>query len=185
MFDIKRCKYIIFVMAVALFFLMGAVGCDAPEEDVTVEEEEITEEEVEEEEEESENDEDDHYETAEEVVPMSDRNVALDEDLSSMLEEIFEEEAKLVQTGEIDALAYVVDRVITPDDVSEMKDLLEENGYETVGTQAKENFYDLNLSVSEDVLEERYDGEMGGNMYLQMWTAEEGEDAQKIVVKFL
>lgn len=132
-----------------------------------------------------ETEEDDPYATAEIVEPVDDKNIAIHEDVGAVLGEVFEEEPKLVETGGITRASYVVDRVITSDDVLEIKDLLAEKGYETRNSSTEGDKYELDLSISEDVLEEKYDGDPGGNMYLNIWTAEEGENAQRIQVETL
>ncbi len=175
MFDVKRWRYGIFPLAVVLLFMMGIFGCEIDEEEANNgeirEEEEI--------------DEDNPYDEAEEIVPMEDRIIAMDEDFRAVLEEIFAKEPKLVSTSEFQPVNYVVDRVITDDDVSKIKALLEEKGYETVKTSAEENEYEFDISISEETLEEKYEGNVGGNMYVVVSTAEEGEEAQRIYVKTL
>ena len=205
MFDVRRWKHAGVILTVILFLLAGAFGCgNGEEEAINGEVEEANgEEEVEEveevngeeevdeveetngEEEEADLEEDDPYEEAVEIEPMQERNVVLDEDFRSVLVKVFEKEAKLVSAGDINALVYIVDRVITSDDVKEIMDLLEEKGYETVGTKIDEHRYELNISIAEELMEEKYDGDPGGNMYVKMWTAEEGEDAQMIMITFL
>lgn len=133
-------------------------------------------------EEEDETDKEGLYATAETVEPIQEKNVAMHEDFSEVLGEVFEEEPKLVETGGIDRVSYVTNRVITSDDVMEIKDLLAEKGYETRNSSTEGDKYQLDLSISEDVLEEKYNGDPGGNMYFKMWTAEEGENAQRIKV---
>jgi len=130
-------------------------------------------------------DEDNPYYQAEEVAAIGSRNEALDEDFRLVLSQIFEEEPKLVESGEITALSYVVDRPITSEDVTDIKELLEIEGYETVATSSEDDEYELDISLTEELLEDKYDGDPGGNMYVVFWTTEEGEDAQKIEVKFL
>ena len=127
---------------VALLFMLGTFGCGPSEseektptngeeekeaekvEEVEEDEEETVEEDEakDEEEKDDEIEEDNPYDEAEEVAPMMDRNVVLDEDFSSVLE---------------------------------------------------------------DVLEEKYDGDAGGNPYVSIYTTEEGENTQKIVITFL
>lgn len=128
---------------------------------------------------------DNPYYEAEEVEPIQNRNVALDEDFSSVLVNVFDEDPKIVSTGDITALEYIVDRVITSDDVKEIEALLDEKGYETVGSDIDAQEYTLDISIDEDIVEEKYDGDPGGNMYVSIYTAEEGENAQKIVITFL
>ena len=126
------------------------------------------------------------YTEAETIIPIDDRNVVIHEDLSSVLEEVFEEEAKLVDSGNITVLTYVVNREITSDDAIEIKDLLAEKGYGTERASTKDGFYDLDISITEEVLEEKYDGDFGGNPYIQVWTNERGEEnAQMVIVKAL
>lgn len=140
-------------------------------------EEEVVQDENEDEEENT--DEDDPYISAETVEPVAAINVEMDKHFREVLGEVFEEEPKLVSTGDILILSYVVDRTITSDDVMEISDLLEENGYELEGTDTKENEYDLNFSA------EMLHAEYNGNIYVLISTAEEGEDAQKIEVRIL
>jgi len=126
------------------------------------------------------------YTEAETIIPIDDRNVVMHEDLGSVLEEVFEEEAKLIDSGDITVLAYVVNREITSDDATEIKDLLAEKGYETERTSTKDGFYDLDVSITEEVLEDKYNGDFGGNPYIQVWTNERGEEnAQMVIVKAL
>ncbi len=167
---------VIFLVVIALavggwyfFFEYEAEEVDVDEEEVVIEEDDV-EEDV---------DTDDPYETAETVVPMQERNEVLHEDFSYVLGEVFEKEPKLVSSGDILVLSYVVDRVITSDDVSEIRDLLVEEGYELVGTDAREDSYDLNFSV--EVLGQEY----SGNFYVLIHTVEEGESAQKIEIRIL
>lgn len=202
MFNVKRCRYKILPLAVVLLLLLGTFGCgpSESEEEIPNGEEEVEEtkeevekaetptngeKEVKETKEEAEIEEDNPYDEAEEIAPMEDRTITMDEEFKSVLEEVFEKEPKLVSTSGIEPLNYVVDRVITTDDVSKIKDLLEEKGYETVDTRAEGNEYEFDISISEEVLEEKYDGDVGGNMYVVIWTAEEGEEAQKIYVRTL
>ncbi len=130
-------------------------------------------------------DEDNPYHQAEEITPIGSRNEVMDEDFRLVLNEIFEEEPKLVKSGEITALSYIVDRPITPEDVTDIKELLEVEGYETAATSSEDDEYELDISLTEELLEDKYDGDLGGNMYVVFWTTEEGEDAQKIEVKLL
>lgn len=126
------------------------------------------------------------YTQAETIIPIDDRNVVMHEDLGSVLEEVFEEEAKLIDSGDITVLAYIVNREITSDDATEIKDLLGEKGYVTERTNTKDGFYDLDISITEEVLEEKYGGDFGGNPYIQVWTNERGEEnAQMVIVKAL
>lgn len=188
MFKVKRWRYGILTLAVALFLLLGAFGCGNGEEEATngeVTEEEYNGEDVVREEEEEELAEENPYHEAEAIVPIEDRIVTMDEDFRSVLEEIFTNEPKLVSTSGAQPLEYVVDRVITTDDVSQIKDLLAEKGYETDGTRAEGNEYELDIFIPEEVLAEKYEGDAGGNMYVVFWTAEEGEEAQKIYVRTL
>ncbi len=185
MINIKRRRHLILFMAVAFIFLMGLFGCGAEAEepmDETLdnqEQEEAEEDLVPDEDEDVDTEEENPYDLAEEIIPMDDRNVAMDENFSSVLEKVFEKDPKLVESGEILALAYVVGRVITADDVTKIRGLLEEEGYELVGTDIEEDKYELNLSA--EILGQKYDG----NIYVVFWTAEEGENAQKIEVRIL
>ncbi len=170
-------KYIVVFVVVAIlavggwyFFLQDETEeVDLPEEEVTTEETDV-EEDV---------DTDNPYDTAETVVPMQERNEVLHGDFSYVLGEVFEKEPKLVRSGDILVLSYVVDRIITTDDVSEIRDLLIEEGYEPEGTDAGEDSYDLNFSA--EILDQEY----SGNLYVLIHTAEEGEDAQRIEVRKL
>ncbi len=121
------------------------------------------------------------YTTAKTVEPIEDDNIAMHEDFSAVLEEVFGEEPKLVGTGSITRLRYKVNKVISADDVMEAKNLLAEKGYELKDSNAGENKYDLDLSVSEDVLEDKYDGSVGGSMSILFWTNE----SQKVEIKTL
>lgn len=178
MFDIKRWRYALISLGCVFLLLLGSFGCGNGEEEAANDH-------VNGEDDDEQVDEENPYDDAEKIVPVSDRIIAMDEDFRSVLKEIFEEEPKLVSTSEFNPLVYVVDRVITPDDVSEIKELLGNNGYETAGTEAEENRYELDISISGEVMEEKYEGDVGGNMYVEIWTAEEGEKAQKIYVKTL
>jgi len=186
MFDVRRWKPAGVVLTITLLLLLGAFGCGNGQEEAINGEEEVDEvEETNGEEEEADVEEVDPYEAAVEIEPMQDRNVVLDEDFRSVLVEVFEKEAKLVSAGDINALVYIVDRVITSDDVKKIMDLLEEKGYETVGTEIDEHMYELDISIAEELMEEKFDGDPGGNMYVKMWTTEEGENAQMIMITFL
>ncbi len=123
--------------------------------------------------------EEDPYEIAETVYPIQERNMVMHETFEVVLEEVFEREPKLVDSGDILALSYVVDRIITPDDVSQISELLEEEGYELEGVETEDDSYDLNLSA--EILEQEYEG----NIYVLVHTAEEGETAQRIEVRIL
>lgn len=189
MLGFRRWRHVVSLLAVVLI-LVGVSGCGNGEEvEVNGEKEEVEvndkEEEVDNEEGIAEIDEVNPYDEAEKTVPMDDRNIVMDEDFRSVLNEIFEKEPKLVSTGNILALSYVVDRVITTDDVTKIKELLEEKGYETIGTSTGGNEYEFGISVSEENLEEKYEGNVGGSMYVVIWTAEEGENAQRIKVRLL
>ena len=182
MIDMKRRKHLGFFMAIALLFLVGIFGCGTKDQDPAddpLNEENGREEDPAPKEEEAGVEEEDPYVLAEEIVPIDDRNIAMDEDFRSALEEIFEKEPKLVNAGEILALSYVVDRTITGDDVTEMKALLEERGYGLVGTKIEEDRYELNVSA--EILDQYYNG----NIYVMFFTAQEGEHAQNIDVKIL
>ncbi len=172
-------KITIIVLLIIVLLVGGWYFFYEYEQEDPVEEE--TEEEVAEKEEDVE-EKDDPYEVAEEVAPMSDRNVAMDKDLREIFEEVFGEDPKLTESGEILALSYVVNRNITSDDVSEVKDMLEdaEHGdYEVVGTESQENEYELNLSA--EIEGEEYNN----NIYIRLFTDEEGEKSQRIEVRFL
>ncbi|MGM0482552.1 MAG: hypothetical protein ACQEP6_01655 [Patescibacteria group bacterium] len=171
---------VIIILAVAawLFFYSNEEAPDQEQE--PNEEEEVAQNENEEEDNDAEGDEEDNpYDTAETVEPMAERNVVMDEDIREVLGEVFEKEPKLVESGDILILSYVVDRTITSDDVTEIKDLLQEKDYELEGTDARENEYDLNFSA--EILDQEYNG----NIYVLVHTAEEGENAQKIEVRIL
>jgi len=191
MFDFKHWKFRTLFVAVVLILMLGAIGCGEEEEALNGEKENDDQEEVNgkqeaaKEEDKEEIDEDNPYEEAEEIVPMEDRIITMDEEFSSVLKEVFEKEPKLVSTGDIQPLDYVVNRVITTDDVTKIKDLLEEKGYETVDSSIEGNEYEFDISITEEILEEKYEGDVGGNMYVVIWTAEEGENAQKIYVRTL
>ncbi len=122
---------------------------------------------------------DNPYAAAKTVDPIQDRNVKMDEDFREILGEVFEKEPKLVESGNILILSYVVDRTITSEDVTEIKDRLQEKDYELEGTESKENEYDLNFSA--EILDQEYNG----NIYVLVHTTEEGENAQKIEVRIL
>jgi len=124
-------------------------------------------------------DEDNPYEVAETVVPMSPRNEIMHETFNKVLGEVFGEEPKLVNSGDILALAYVVNRVITPEDASEARDLLAEEGYELEGTLTGEDLYELHLSA--EILEQEY----RGNIHAEFYVTEEGEETQIIKVLVL
>ena len=128
----------------------------------------------------------DPYEEAEAIVPVDERNVAIDNDLTPILESVFEDSPKLIDSGDIRTLTYVVSREITSDDVVEIRELLTDVGYETTRTDSEEDFYELDISITEEVLEEKYDGDFGGNPYIEIWTTERGEEnGQMIIVKVL
>ncbi|MGM0439149.1 MAG: hypothetical protein ACQEP3_01790 [Patescibacteria group bacterium] len=171
---------IIILLGVGWFFLQDEVEEPAAENGEEVEEE------VEESEEEMDEETEDPYTEAEIIDPIDDRNLTMHEDLSTVLEEVFEQEAKLIDSGDVTVLTYVVNREITSDDAGEISDLLAEKGYETERTDSKDGFYDLDISITDEVLEEKYDGDFGGNPYIQVWTTERGEEnAQMIIVKAL
>ncbi len=150
------------------------------EEETEAETEETEEKEPETNEEENEEKEN-PYLTAKTVEPIEDDNITMHEEFSAVLEEVFGEEPKLIGTGGITRLRYIVNRVISADDVMEAKNLLAEKGYELKDSNAGENKYDLDLSISEDVLENKYDGSVGGSMSILFWTTE----AQKVEIKTL
>ena len=128
----------------------------------------------------------DPYEGAETITPIDDRNVTISEDLSPILESVFEDSPKIIDSGDVRALTYVVNREITSDDVVEIRELLTDAGYETTRTESEEDFYELDISITEEVLEEKYDGDFGGNPYIEIWTTESGEEnGQMIIVKVL
>lgn len=122
----------------------------------------------------------DPYSAAESVAPIQELNVEMHSDFEPILEELFEKEPKLIKTGDVVILAYVADRVITSEDVTEIKDfLVEEKGYEFEGVESEEGVYDLNFSA--EILGQSYNG----NIYVQIFAVEEGENAQKIIVRIL
>ncbi len=124
-------------------------------------------------------DEEGPYEEAETVVPMDPRNETMHETFELVLGEIFEKEPKLINSGDVLALAYIVDRVITPNDVSEVRDLLGEAGYELEGTRTEEDLYELHLSA--EILGQEY----RGNIHVEFYLTEEGEKAQIIKILVL
>ncbi len=124
-------------------------------------------------------DEDNPYYAVEEVQPITERNIVMHEDFASVLEEIFGEEPKLVETGDVLALSYVVNRVIEDDDIPEIISFLEERDYRLEGTDSDADSHDLNFSA--EILEQEY----RGNIYVLIHTTEEGEDAQKVNVRIL
>ncbi len=164
----------VLIVLIALLLIGGGVWYfmqeEAEELDTPSEEEVIPEEEV---------DRDNPYETAETVVPVQERNEVMHETFGAVLEEVFEKEPRLVSSGDILVLSYIVDRAITPDDVAEVRSFLEEEGYELEGTDIEDDSYDLNFSAK--ILDYDYQG----NIYVLISTAEEGEDTQTIEVRIL
>ncbi len=184
-------KLAIVIVIIVVLLLAGGWWYFYGQEDLVEEEreEEVDEETEEERDEETEEErdearEDDPYHQAETVVPVSDRNMLMDEDLRSIFEEVFGEAPKLTNTAEEGlVLSYVVNRNITPDDVIEVREMLEDRGhhgeYEVVGTDSQENEYELNLAA--EIAGEEY----GGNIYALFYTDEEGENSQRIEISFL
>ncbi len=148
-------------------------------EDEETEDEEIDAEENQEQEEE-EASEEDVYEQAETVVPMSDRNVTMDEDFREMFEDIFEQDLKLTKSDEITALRYVAPRVINDEDVTAIRDLIEEDDNYTIeGFDSEGSRYEINVSTTVN------GQEYNNNVYLNFYTDQEGERAQVIEIKIL
>lgn len=125
--------------------------------------------------------EDNPYYKAKTLVPMQERNIAMHEVFNPILKEIFGKEPKLVKTGDILILEYVVNRSSTTDDVTEIRDSLIEKDYEFVGADTGDGEYDLNFSA--EILGQYYNG----NIYVQMFTAEYYEEDlhQRIFVRIL
>ncbi len=122
----------------------------------------------------------DPYETAETVVPMSPRNETMHEHFKKVLGQVFEKDPKLVGSGDITALAYIVDRVITTDDVFQIRDLLQEEGYDLSGTDVKGSRYELSFSA--EILDQEY----RGNIFVIISTSQETEEyTQRIEVRIL
>lgn len=181
MFAFVYQKSIIISLSLVLIVLPGISGCEAPEEDVTVEEEVEINNDIEEpdtlEEEEVDIDKDNPYDIAEEIVPVADANIALDEDFRDVLGETFEEKPKLITSGESPVLTYIVNRVITSDDVNKIRELLEKKDYEMIGTDIEGDLY--RLVFRSELIEE----EFWGDIAVQLWTTEEGENAQKVILR--
>ncbi len=129
--------------------------------------------------EEVEEEEEDLYETVRTVVPMTPRNEVMHEHFKRVLEEVFEKEPKLVGSGDITALAYIVNRVITPDDIIQTRDLLEQEGYELSHSKAEDWRYELRFSA--EILDREY-----GAIFVIFSTSEEMEEyTQRIEVRIL
>lgn len=83
MIDMKRRKHLGFFMAIALLFLVGIFGCGTKDQDPAddpLNEENGREEDPAPKEEEAGVEEEDPYVLAEEIVPIDDRNTAMDKD---------------------------------------------------------------------------------------------------------
>lgn len=182
---------VILASAVGGWYFLSRQG--KVEEPTSLENEEIVDQEVEEEtdaetkekepetKEEELEEKEDPYLRAKTVEPIEDDNITMHEEFSAVLREVFGEEPKLIGTGSITRLRYKVNRVISADDVMKAKNLLTEKGYELKESNAGENKYNLDLSISEDVLENKYDGSVGGSMSILFWTTE----AQEVEIKTL
>ncbi|MFW5888710.1 MAG: hypothetical protein ACOCVY_03270 [Patescibacteria group bacterium] len=123
----------------------------------------------------------DLYEEAEEATPIEEKNVEIDEDMREVLAELdFEKEPKLVKAEGITVAAYVVDRPLTEEDVQKAYDKFNDmEKYEVEEVESGSEKHEISLSG--EVAGEEY----SGNMYVNFWLAEEGSNAQKIVVKVL
>lgn len=162
-------------------------GENVDDEEVIVEEERKAEEEVNEEDNEEEvpleeEEPTNLYEEAEEVTPTTDRNVELDQDMREIFAEFdFEEEPKLISTGDVTAATYIAERPLTEEDAEKAYDKFEDmEKYEIDETASSSEKYEIN--VSGEVGEKEYDGDV----YINFWLTEEGEkNSQMTIVKIL
>lgn len=181
MLYLKKVGILTVVLALIITFSLATIGC-RPEEETTSPTETINGEKTTEETDETR---DNPYDDAVEVSPIEDRNIVLDEMFASVLSDVFDKSPKLVRAGDIEALAYIVHRPITSDDITHIQTLLDEEGYETINVNIEGYEYELDIRITEEVMEEKYDNDPGGNMYVKIYTSTEDENAQMVVIVFL
>ena len=117
------------------------------------------------------------YDSAKEVKTSSDLNAAFHNDFRAVLNSIFGG-VKLTSASSdkwSEDIAYIVKRQITEEDAQEIKDLLEEKGYETTSSRAEVDKY--RYDFSKEVLGKKYD-----DINLTVWLVEEGGHQQKVSV---
>jgi hypothetical protein len=117
------------------------------------------------------------YELASEVEPASGLNTEFHNDFKAVLESIFEG-AKLKSASSdkyFEELDYIVKREITEEDAQEIRNLLEEKGYEATSTSAEIDAYEYRFS--KEVLGEEYD-----DINVTVWLEGEGSHQQEVSV---
>ncbi len=173
-------KKIIIIVIIASMALVFACYFDLKEETKRADTSNEKEETVEESKEMKETYTGDPYKEAEEVMPTSARNMAMDKDLRAISKEVFGKEPKLTKTGEREALFYVVNRNITPSDMEIFGGMINEMPeYEVVKERTDEcDEYEIKLFAE-------IEGEKYRNVYIRFFMDEEGERSQRIEVRFL
>jgi len=117
------------------------------------------------------------YESAFEVSPASDLAAAFHNDFEAVFEAIFGG-AKLTSSSSKTSwedFDYIVKRVIIAEDARQIKDLLEEKGYEATSTSAEADKY--RYEFSKEMLGETYD-----NISMRIYLGETGSTQQKIII---
>ncbi len=124
------------------------------------------------------------YHLEEEITPMTDRNIAVNENIKRVMEEVFEEDPKLIETAAYYDLTYITNRVITEEDVQKVRDVFTESGFEmeeeTLEVElddmsADAESYSLNFIVKEEEEEDE--------LRMIFFTTEEGDDTQLIKIR--
>ncbi len=120
------------------------------------------------------------YDLAKEVAPMTEDDQKMDANIKRVLGEVFEKEPKLVETAIYYNLTYIVDRVIIAEDIQEIGNLFQEDGFKTedetkevslTRSQTGDESYSLEFDVE------------GKKFTVIVSTTKEGEDAQLVRIR--
>lgn len=117
------------------------------------------------------------YDSAKEVEPVSELNTAFHNDFKAVFDSVFggSKLTSAESTESWEEIDYIVKRKITEEDAQEIKDLLEEKGYETISSKAGNDKYDY--VFSKEVLEKEYE-----DIEVDVWLMEEGNNQQKVLI---
>ncbi len=123
------------------------------------------------------------YDLAEEVTPMTEQDIAMDENMQRVLGEVFEKDPKLVEIASYYNLTYVTNRTITDQDIQDARDIFLEDGFTLRGETLE---VELESTRTDD---KRYtlvfkEMETGNEARIIFSTAKEGEDAQLVRIRF-
>jgi hypothetical protein len=126
----------------------------------------------------SESEEGNPYDEATTISPTSEIAIALNDDLSTIFETVFEGSKLTTNTSNegYEILDYVVARVITAEDAEQIKSLLREKGYKATYSDASSEVYNYRFTAT--ILGKEYD-----NITATIYLAEEDSyNSQKITV---